>query len=161
MIKKLLKTLVVTGVWTVLYLFVTRFLFVCFVGWDYLSPLDWQRIEHRWKSGAAINSFHDYMVLFVLLMLAPMWFYGCKYWTRVNYIELLLYPFKLANKIKLRRYSAGSKRIVLRNIGTGMKVEEEIKLKTAAIKPEERNEAEKIRNAIRKKIRDEQKINDN
>ena len=161
MIRKVLKTLIVVGVWTVLYLFVTRFLFVSLVGWDYLSPLDWQRIEYRWNSGAAIKSFHDYMVLFALLMLVPVWFFGCKYWYRVNYINVLLFPFKLANKIMLRRYSSGNKRIVLRNIGTGMKVEEEIKLKTAAIKPQERNEADKIRNAVSKKIRDEQKINDN
>jgi len=161
MIRKILKMLIVGGVWTILYLFVTRFLFVKFAGWDYLSPLDWQRIEYRWNSGAAIKSFHDYMVLFVLLMLVPVWFFLCKYWYRMNYINLLLSPFKLVNKIMLRRYASDNKRIILRNIGTGMKVEEEIKLKTAAIKPQERNVTDKIRSAVSKKIRDEQKINDN
>lgn len=161
MIKKILKTLIIIGVWTVLYLFVTRFLFVHLVGWDYLSSLEWQRIEYRWNSGAAIKTFRDYMVLFALLMLVPVWFVGCKYWYRVNYINVLLFPFKCINKIMLKRYDVGNKRIILRNIGTGMKVEEEIKLKTATVKPEERNEAGKIRNAISKKIRDEQKINNN
>jgi len=161
MIQKLLKAIVIGGIWTVLYFLTTRFLFIYFAGWDYLSPIDWQKIEYRWEAGAAIKSVRDYSILFALLMLVPIWFYGYKYLYRLNYINIILWPFNKLNKIMLGRYQSKHKRILLRNIGTSIKIEEEIKLKTASIKPEERNEANKIRQAVSKKIKETQIINDN
>ncbi len=161
MIQKLLKAIVIGGIWTILYFLLTRFLFTHFAGWDYLSPTDWQRIEYRWEAGATIKSARDYSILFALLMLVPLWFYGWKYLYQLNYMNIMLWPFNKLNTIMLRRYQAKNKRIILRNIGTSIKVEEEIKLKTAAIKPEERNEANKIRQAVNKKLKETQIINDN
>ena len=160
MIKKLLRAIVIGGLWSVLYISVTRFLFVALSGFDYLSVRDWQVIEYRWNAGAVIKSAHDYSILFFLLMLVPVWFGGWKYLCKLNYVNVLLWPFNTVNKILLKRYSIDTKRILLRNIGAGVKVEEEIKLKTSAIKPEELKNAEKIRNAVSKKLRDEQKLDD-
>ena len=131
MIQKLLKAIVIGGIWTVLYFLTTRFLFIYFAGWDYLSPIDWQKIEYRWEAGAAIKSVRDYSILFALLMLVPIWFYGYKYLYRLNYINIILWPFNKLNKIMLGRYQSKHKRILLRNIGTSIKIEEEIKAQIA------------------------------
>ena len=157
MIKKVLKAVVVGVIWSVLYLFVSRCLFVLWAGFDYFSIEDWKLIEHRWKAGAVIKNVHDYLVLFYLLMLVPVWLLGWKYWYRLNYLKVLLWPFEKFSQLLLSRYSLPNKRIILKNIGTTVKVEEEIKLKTAAIKPEDRNEADKIRQAVSEKLRESQK----
>ena len=161
MIKKTLKTIVVGGVWTVLYLFVTRVLFVSIYGFDYLSPYDWHKINVFWTNGGVIKSGRDYLFLFCLLMLVPVWFVLLKRLLCLNYLNLLLSPFLLFNKLSINKYKAQNKRILLKNIGTSVKVEEEIKLKTATVKPQERNEADKIRSAVSQKLKNEQKLNDN
>ena len=90
-----------------------------------------------------------------------MWFVLLKRLLCLNYLNLLLSPFLLFNKLSINKYKAQNKRILLKNIGTSVKVEEEIKLKTATVKPQERNEADKIRSAVSQKLKNEQKLNDN
>ncbi len=161
MIGKIFKALVIGGVWSVLYLFVTRYLFIFLYNFDYQSIEVWKQVSIRWNSGVAIKNTRDYLILFSLLMLIPVWVYGWKYCYRLNYVDLLLWPFRIINKWLLSRYEVSNKRILLKNIGAGVRVEEEIKFKTAAVKPMERNDADKIRGEVSKKLRDEQKVGDN
>ena len=156
MIKKCIKTIIIGGVWTILYLFVTEFLFINIWHFDYLSPRHWHTINTFWQNGGVIKTAGDYLFLLSLLLLFPLWYWGLKFAYKLNYISILLWPFTAYNKILIERYKKSYSRIVLKNIGTSTKVEEEIKQKTSAIKPQEYNNADKIRDAINQKLLSEQ-----
>ena len=64
----------------------------------------------------------------------------------------MLWPINAYNRYIINRYGNESKRILLKNIGTSMKIEEEMKQKTEAIKPIEWKEADKVRQAVSEKI---------
>lgn len=152
MIKKLLKASVVGVIWSYFYIFVTDLLLIYIWNFDYLSPADWQTVNIFWKQGGVIKNGKDYLFLFSLLMLVPFWLAGWKYLYNRNYIEILLWPLTAYNRFIIRKYGEGSPRILLKNMGTGIKIEEELKLKTEAVKPIEWKEADKVRRAVSEKL---------
>lgn len=85
-------------------------------------------------------------------MLVPLWLSGWKYLYNRNYIEILLWPLTAYNRFIIRKYGEGSPRILLKNMGTGIKIEEELKLKTETVKPIEWKEADKVRRAVSEKL---------
>ena len=159
MIKKLFKALVVGIIWSYLYIFVTELLLYYLWNFDYLSPQDWQTINTFWEHGGVIKTGKDYLFLLSLLLVVPLWLLGWKYLYRQNYVEILLWPINAYNRHIIKHYGSESKRILLKNIGTLVKVEEEIKQKTEALKPIEWKEADKVRQAVSEKISSNQESN--
>ena len=152
MIKKLLRICIIGVVWSCTYAFVTNFLLIYIWNFDYLSPTDWQTINIFWKQGGVIESGKDYFFLFSLLMLIPLWLAGCKFWYHRNYLEIMLWPLTAYNNFIIRKYGESSPRILLKNMGTGIKIEEEVKIRTESVKPIEWKEADKLRQAVSEKL---------
>lgn len=152
MIGKLFKASVVGIIWSYIYIFATELLLYYLWNFDYLSPQDWNTINTFWEHGGVIKTWKDYLFILSLLVVIPLWFWGWKYLYRQNYLEILLWPLNAYNRHIINRYGSESKRILLKNIGTSVKVEEEMKQKTAAIKPIEWKEADKVRQAVSEKI---------
>ena len=157
MLGKLFKASVVGIIWSYIYIFATELLLYYLWNFDYLSPQDWHTINTFWEHGGVIKTWKDYLFLLSLLVIIPLWFWGWKYLYRQNYAEILLWPLNAYNRHIIKRYGSESKRILLKNIGTSVKVEEEMKQKTAAIKPIEWKEADKVRQAVSEKIISSQK----
>ena len=152
MIGKLFKASVVGIIWSYIYIFATELLLYYLWNFDYLSPQDWRTINTFWEHGEVIKTWKDYLFILSLLVVIPLWFWGWKYLYRQNYLEILLWPLNAYNRHIINRYGSESKRILLKNIGNSVKVEEEMKQKTAAIKPIEWKEADKVRQAVSEKI---------
>lgn len=152
MIFKLLKVSLIGIIWSYIYLWAVQALFVNFWHFDFLAKTDWQKISWFWNGGGTIRSSKDYLFLFSLLMIIPFWLIGWKIFYNFRYLEFFLAPLILYNRYIVRKYGQNSQRIILRNIGSGKKVEQEIKEKTAAVKPKEWHEADRIREAVQHKL---------
>ena len=158
MIKKIfkfLKALVVGSVWTVIFVYIAENIMIYLWNFDILNTRDWQIINSFWESGGKIKAGKDYIFIIMLLALIPLWFWGWKYFYRVDFIKVLLFPITWYNNRMIKKYGESTKRIVLKNMGTtktkpNMEEIIEKRLKESA-KPREK-ETGKIRQSIHDKI---------
>lgn len=152
MIARLLKITLAGVFWTYAYILLSQAGFVHLWHFDYLSSADWQQISYFWQGGGTIRQGKDYLFLFSLLMIAPIWLIGWKIFYKIKYLELLMLPLTLYNSYIMRIYGANSQRTILRNMGTSKKIAASIKARLAAVKPSSWNDAAKIRDAIQNTI---------
>lgn len=157
MLSRILKVSIVGLIWTYLYVRSTQLLFIYAWNFDYFSASSWQKIFDFWNSGGTIKKGKDYLFLFSLLMLIPIWLIGWRILFKINFLSVLILPITLYNDRIIRKYGASSKRIILKNMGVSIKTEDDVKSKLEAIKPNEWNEANKIRDAVQEKFKKTQK----
>lgn len=77
---------------------------------------------------------------------------GWRLLTRVNYLNILLFPVNAYNRYIINKYGHDSSRIILKNLKSSQKSIEEIKARLESIKPEAPKEVNTIREEIRKKL---------
>ena len=108
--------------------------------WNFnlFSAHSWKTIGYFWEAGGVIKKAKDYLFLFMLLCVPWFWIWGWRLLTRVNYLNILLFPVNAYN-----RY------IILKS---SQKSIEEIKARLESIKPEAPKEVNTIREEIRKKL---------
>ena len=157
MVKKffrLLKLLVVTAFWTWIYMLFADWLMIKVWNFNFLSTKDWQTINAFWNGGGVIKEGKDYLFLGTLLLIVPLWYWILRVLCRISYLRLLLTPLTCYNNYIIRKYGADSRRIILKNLGTGRKIKEELAARLPKAKPkEEMNlEASQIRNSIQEKL---------
>ena len=99
-----------------------------------------------------IKKAKDYLFLFMLLCVPWFWIWGWRLLTRVNYLNILLFPVNAYNRYIINKYGHDSSRIILKNLKSSQKSIEEIKARLESIKPEAPKEVNTIREEIRKKL---------
>ena len=117
-----------------------------------MSAHSWQTIIRFWNSGGVIKSSADYIFLGTLCSLPLIWIWGWRYFLKLNYLEVLLYPINSYNRYVIKKYGQSSNRIVLRNLKSSQKIIEEIKNQLESIKPEKNKEVINIRNNVNQKL---------
>lgn len=152
MIFRILKFSLVGLIWSYFYIYYSNILFLYIWKFDFLNLGSWLKISDYWNHGGAIKESKDFIFLFMLLALIPVWIIGWRKLYQVNYAKLLLLPYTLYNQHIINKYKDKPQHFVLKTGGTSLKAEEEIKLKQAAVKPNTEQEADKIRLAIQEKI---------
>lgn len=123
--------------------------------WNFntLSPKSWQLLNIFWEKGGTIKTGKDYLLLFLLLLLLPIWIWGYIKLNKTNFINLLLFPIRLYNEKMIKKYGSDSKRIVLKNLGRTTQCPETIEEKVSPQNPSKTDEeVNKIRSAILEKI---------
>lgn len=156
MLKKLLRlirNLIIGTIWSYLYLLIANTVLIHFWNFSTLSHNSWRLLKIFWERGGTIKTGRDYLLLFCLALLIPLWLWGWRKLVKIRYLNFLLAPIRMYNDRIIRKYGASSKRIVLKNLGRSKKVEEEIDSKAqpqSQVKTDE--EVNKIRGAVLEKI---------
>lgn len=152
---KILKAAIVGAVWTVVFVYAARIIMISIWNFDILNMRDWQVINTFWESGGKIKTGRDYLFVGMLLALIPLWFWGWRFFYRLSFVKILLFPITWYNNRMIRKYGENMPRIILKNMGAAKSkpnMEEiiEQRLKESA-KPREK-ETGKIRRSIQEKI---------
>lgn len=155
MLKKILHIFrfsLIGCVWTYTFLMLANYLTFSLWNFNFMSSHSWKVIDTFWNSGGVIKSGSDYLFLSFLISLPLIWIFGWKYFLKVNYINIILYPINAYNTHIIKKYGKESSRIVLKNVKSTQKIIEEIKDQLESIKPEKTKEAANIRSQIIKKL---------
>ena len=152
---KFIKALIVCTIWSAVYLYATDILMIYIWNFDFLNIHHWEVINTFWEKGGKIKTGKDYLFVAMLLSIIPVWLWGCRYFYKVNYLNILLFPITYYNNRMIKKYGEGTSRIVLKNMGATRekpKLEDiiESRLKESAQKTEK--ESNKIRQNIHNKI---------
>lgn len=149
---RLIRNLIIGTIWT--YLFMVLANLVLFYLWNFnlFSAHSWKTIGYFWEAGGVIKKAKDYLFLFMLLCVPWFWIWGWRLLTRVNYLNILLFPVNAYNRYIINKYGHDSSRIILKNLKSSQKSIEEIKARLESIKPEAPKEVNTIREEIRKKL---------
>ena len=152
---KILKAAIVGAVWTVVFVYAAQIIMISVWNFDILNMRDWQVINTFWESGGKIKTDRDYLFVGMLLALIPLWFWGWRFFCRLSFVKILLFPITWYNNRMIRKYGENTPRIILKNMGAAKSkpnMEEiiEQRLKESA-KPREK-ETGKIRRSIQEKI---------
>lgn len=153
---KLIKALTVGVVWTVIYVYGADLLMISLWNFDFLNISHWQVIDTFWENGGKIKTGRDYAFVAMLAAVIPLWLAGWRYFYRVNFMALLLFPFTWYNNRMIRKYGENSSHIILKNMGATQKkpnLEEiiESRMQMSSRKPVEK-EAVIIRQNIQEKL---------
>lgn len=143
------------------YIFIACANFIIYTLWNFnlLSARSWQTISAFWQSGGVIKTGKDYIFLSTIVALPFIWIWGWRFFCKVSYINILLYPIICYNRRIIRKYGHDSSRIVLKNMKSSQKIIEDIKNELESIKPEKAKEVQNIRQQINQVISSEIKKN--
>lgn len=143
------------------YIFIVCANFIIYTLWNFnlLSARSWQTISAFWQSGGVIKTGKDYIFLSTIVALPFIWIWGWRFFCKVSYINILLYPIICYNRRIIRKYGHDSSRIVLKNMKSSQKIIEDIKNELESIKPEKAKEVQNIRQQINQVISSEIKKN--
>lgn len=153
---KMLKVLVVGSIWTCFFVFLANLAMVKLWSFSIISLNDWRIIGNFWDGGGKIKTGRDFLFLFSLLLIIPLWLWGWVRAMKLNYLELLLAPLEKYNSWVISKYGEDS-RVVLKNLGTTIKKEsaEDIlaqRLKEKEEEIDQEKETSKIRENVFEKI---------
>ncbi len=153
-ILKYIRTTISLGIWTYLYMLISGSLYIFIWNFNIFSADNWNIVYRYWESGGVIHTWKDYLLLLFLIAYIPFWYIGWKYFHKLNFLQILLWPINKYNQHMIEKYGADSNHIVLKYMGTGgIKIEEEIEIKSKPkTKIETDAEVNKIRSAIAEKI---------
>lgn len=150
---KIIRTFLIGIVWSYIYFVIINSLLIIFWNFSIISSSSWKLLNSYWESGGAIKAGKDYLLFTILLLYIPLWIWGWRRLTKVNFLNLLLTPIRWYNDYMIRKYGASANRILLKNMGRGKKIEEEIEelsKPSSQVKTDE--EVNRIRSAIAEKI---------
>lgn len=124
---RLIRNLIIGTIWT--YLFMVLANLALFYLWNFnlFSAHSWKTIGYFWEAGGVIKKAKDYLFLFMLLCVPWFWIWGWRLLTRVNYLNILLFPVNAYNRYIINKYGHDSSRIILKNLKSSQKSIEEIK----------------------------------
>ena len=153
-IYRLFKFVILSMVWTLVFLNVARVLI--YYGWSFniLSVKQWNMIVQYWNSDGVISGFSDISFFVVLLVALVLWLYGLRKVNEINYLRLFMKPLEYIANRDLKKYEKQDTRIVIKNISVGEKitVEDIIKNKIKQEKINMSKDADSLRQSISEKI---------
>lgn len=157
MFKKLLsltKFIIIGVLWTIVFLWGSRFLLVYIWHFDILSKKQWVVIAGYWNNNGVIMQLSDYMFFLTLLLLLVVWVIGWRWFSKISYSKLLLGPLNYVLNYRLKKYETDEERVVIKNMNVGEKlsVEDLIQERIKSEKHLESKESEQLRRNISEKI---------
>ena len=159
-IKKLLKLskwLITGALWSYVYILCTVSLFVGIWNFNYLSASSWKVITDYWQKGGVIKTGTDFLFLFALIFLIPLWIWGWRKLYKMNILNLFLVPLNWYQKRSADNYIKSMSRIKIHNIGVSLEddakqdFEDKIKCREQTIKSDEKASST-IRSQIKKRL---------
>ena len=152
---RFIRSVIIGFLWS--YAFIIFSNFIMFKLWNFniLSARSWYTISAFWQSGGVIKTGKDYIFLSMLFLLPVFWILGWRYFCKVSYADILLYPINKYNSYIIKKYGHNSKRIVLKNMKSSQKMIEDIKNELESIRPEKAKEVQNIRQQINQIISSE------
>lgn len=154
----LLKIIIISTVWSIIYFILARSLFLYLWNFDILITENWLKILKFWNAGGVINKLKDFIFVLSLLVILPIWLYCLIKLIKYKFVNLIIIPINAYNNYITKKYGSSSSRIVFRNISSGKKegtsIEDMVNIKMKEIDEENNKELEatKIRNVIKEKI---------
>jgi len=119
-IKKALRYILIGTGWTAAYFFLVRWVMAYFWGFDPFEPKYWQIIGNFWQNGGVIDSLPEYLFLFMLIAIIPLWIWGWKVANRVSYVRVIFFPVFWYHDYINRKYAeAPAGRVIIKNMGGG------------------------------------------
>lgn len=152
---RFIRFVIIGFAWSYLFIFCANFLMYGLWNFNILSARSWQTITAFWQSGGVIKTGKDYIFLIMLFSLPIIWIFGWRYFNRISYKDILLWPINAYNRRIIRKYGHDSSRIVLKNMKSSQKMIEDIKNELESIKPEKAKEVQNIRQQINQVISSE------
>jgi len=158
MFKKLLKCikfLFIGAAWSAFWLSVTQKAVIAVWNFNFLSKVQWSMVASFWNANGTIKGVSDYMLFLTLLIVGVVWFFGFRYFLKVNYLKLLLKPFEYFFGKQIEKYNKESKHVVIKNLVVGEKrtlndlIDEKIKSENKQTKAKE---SETLRQNVLQKI---------
>lgn len=152
---KFIKALLVCSVWSIIYLYIANTLMIYIWNFDLLNYHHWEVINTFWEKGGKIKTGKDYLFVTMLLAIIPVWLVGCRFFYKVNYLNILLFPITYYNNRMIKKYGENTPRIVLKNMGATRekpKLEDLIESRLKESSPKTEKESSKIRQNIQNKI---------
>jgi len=125
--------------WSYIYLHITLFIFKTIWDFNYLSRNNWRIISTFWQEGGKIVAGKDYLFIFCLILLIPLWIWGWKKLNHTNFLQVLVKPVEWLQARSAKNYLKEMSRIKLHNIGASVGAE---------IKQNFENELKKQQNQI-------------
>lgn len=116
----LIKFVCIGIIWSYIFLYSTSLIFKKVWDFNYLSKSNWSIISDFWQKGGKIDSSMDYLFIFSLLLLLPLWIWGWKKLNKINIIVLLFKPIEWAQNRSANNYLKEMSRIKLHNIGASV-----------------------------------------
>lgn len=134
------------------FLYFTDWFFIKVFNFDYLVVSDWKKISVFWQKGGIIKVWQDYVFLACLFSLPLFFIFLLRFFTKFNYLNLLLFPISYYNNYIISRYGDGSKRIILRNLGRSKKISEKLEEIGKPNIEESKKQSQNIRLALQEKL---------
>lgn len=119
-IKKALRYTIIGCGWTFLYLMLIKFLMSYFWHFEIFELKYWKIISTFWQNGGVIDTASEYLFIFMLIAIIPVWIWGWKKANRLSYVKIIFFPVFWYHDYINRKYaSAPTGRVILKNMGGG------------------------------------------
>ncbi|MBS4772723.1 MAG: hypothetical protein KHX55_00410 [Proteobacteria bacterium] len=145
---RFIRFIIIGFLWSYLFIVCANFLMFGLWNFNILSARSWQTISAFWQSGGVIKTGKDYVFLSMLFALPLIWIWGWRYFSRLSYADIFLWPVNAYNRRIIRKYGHNSSRIVLKNMKSSQRIIDDIKNELESIKPEKAKEVQNIRRQI-------------
>ena len=155
MIKKfvyIFRFTIIGILWSYIFLILANYATYNLWNFNFMSSHSWKIIYKFWNAGGVIKNGSDYLFFIFLISLPFIWIFSWRYFLKLNYVNIILYPINIYNRYIITKYGQENSRIVLKNVKSTQKIIDEIKDKLESIKPEKTKEAANIRTQIIKKL---------
>lgn len=114
-----LRLALIMAGWTALYVWIISLIMNYFWHFDIFQKRYWEIIGDFWREGGVIDQPSEYMFLFTLLMIVPVWVWGFKKAKKLSYVKIIFFPVFWYHDYIGRKYAGQPTHIVLKNMGGG------------------------------------------
>ncbi len=87
-----LRLALIMAGWTALYVWIISLIMNYFWHFDIFQKRYWEIIGDFWREGGVIDQPSEYMFLFTLLMIIPVWVWGFKKAKKLSYVKIIFFP---------------------------------------------------------------------
>ena len=157
MIKKLgrlIKFVLLSFVWTIVFLNISRLLIYYIWKFNVLNPKQWNMIGQYWNNHGVISGFSDISFFIVLILSIVIWIWGIRKVNKINYFKLFIKPLEYIANREIKKYENVDTHVVIKNISVGEKltIEDVIKDRIKKEKASVAKDADSLRKNITEKI---------
>lgn len=157
MIKKigrLIKFVLLSLIWTIVFLNVSRLLIYYIWKFNILNTKQWSMIVQYWNNNGVISGFSDISFFIVLILTLVIWIWGIRKVNKINYLKLFIKPLEYIANREIKKYENVDTHVVIKNISVGEKltIEDVIKDRIKQEKANVAKDADSLRKNITEKI---------
>lgn len=119
---KLIKFLIVSVLWSVVWLTLTQKVIVKIWNFNFLETSQWRFVSEFWRRNGTFYGKSDYLLFLSLLIILILWGIGLYKLYKVNYVRLFLKPLEYFSNRQIEKYAEENKRVVIKNLVVGEKI---------------------------------------